>query len=688
MPNFNHSFWKKMPVLRLLIPFFLGIIQQHDCSVPVSGLLGLLIISTSATVFYTVPLLPFSRRYRFTIINGLSIFALLAVLGSLSVWRHDVRNHPLWIGNLCKEADAFVIKLHEKPVERTNSFKAEASLRVILQKGRQIRTECRILAYFPKDPKTLLLSAGDEITTTAALQPVLASANPGGLDYQQYLLRQGITHQLFLRNDYVLTGHHTEALTQLISAIRQYVLSILSQAFPDEKQRGLAEALLIGYKNDLDKDLIQSYTNTGVVHIIAISGLHLGLIYWLLVKMLQPLTTIKRLRWFSALVIVIGLWLFTLLAGAEPSVLRSAIMFTCIVAGNTLSRRPNSYNSLALSAFILLCINPYWLWDVGFQLSYAAIIGIMVFSRPIYHLLHFSNKAIDTVWQMCAVTLSAQLLTLPVCIYHFHQFPNYFLLSNLIAVPLSSIILLLEISLCAISFIPSVFYLTAKLAAFLISLMNGHIERIEQLPFSVWNGLQIGLIQAILLSLFIILILSCLIQSEKRRILCYSSLLVLSAFLIIRCISFIHAGSQQKIIVHRGIVDFVYSRVYVSFSTAVNVNPYSVTLTRNYFRLRGGGHGLALQSGNAVSFLSRRVLHLSGSHSYWPTPNKIAVDLVILSNDPDLEPDKLSQAVNFRQVVADVTVPAWKSRNWQQYCDSAGISFHDMRTKGAFVMNL
>src|SRR5262249_36907228 len=149
-----------------------------------------------------------------------------------------------------------------------------------------------------------------------------------------------------------------------------------------------------------------------------------------------------------------GLWLFSLLAGAQASVLRSAVMFTCIVLGKNFSRSSSIYNTLAVSAFILLCYDPFWLWDVGFQLSYAAVLSIVIFVKPIYNWFYIRNKILDFIWKLNAVSIAAQLLTTPLSLYHFHQFPNYFLLSNFAVVPLSSIVVLGEIFLCSTLFFP------------------------------------------------------------------------------------------------------------------------------------------------------------------------------------------------------------------------------------------
>jgi len=677
-----------MPVIRLLIPFLTGIAQQYYWPVPVNVLQGLALTCAGSVTFYSLPLFSFFHRYKSGFINGLSVFILFAALGALSVWRQDARNHLLWPGNLYKESDGLIIKLREKPVERTNTLKSEATLVALIRDERLMPIRGEILAYFNKDSASRRLAAGDEIITTAALTPIPENANPGGFSFRQYAFFQGITHQAFVRSNFIVTGNDRPLLQKLIGHIRESVLSVLQKAFTDKRERGLAEALMIGYKNELDKSLVQSYTNTGVVHIIAISGLHLGLIYWLLVKLLRPLSNHRKLKWAVPLLLITGLWIFTLLAGAQPSVLRSAIMFSCIVVGNSLSRKSSIYNSLALSAFILLCYNPYWLWDAGFQLSYTAIIGIATFMKPIYGLIRFKNKLVDMIWQMNAVTISAQLLTLPVCIYHFHQFPNYFLLSNFIAVPVSSLILLTELLLCVVSFMPILFHLSTKLCSLLISFMNTSIEQIEQLPFAVWDGLQISFAQAVLLMLFIVLSLTCLIYKERIRPLGYGSLTAFVAFMTLRCLSFAEALQQEKIIVYQETIDFVTGRNYVSLNTKAVSNDLNTRATRILFRLKHSAADMLTRSGNLFSFSSKKIVIAGAGTGYFSTSEKPSVDLLILTQNSFAGPARFTQTMNIRQVVADATVPSWKSRDWQQLCDSIGIPFHDVRSKGAFVMNL
>ena len=174
-----------------------------------------------------------------------------------------------------------------------------------------------------------------------------------------------------------MDGRQTNWSDNFRFSLHKKVLHALTTYIPGEKEAGMEEALLVGYKDFLEKDLVQSYSNTGVVHVIAISGMHLGLIYWLQNLLFITFKGRKKLSWVKAVCIISGLWLFALLAGGGPSMLRSAVMFTCIIIGDNLSMKAFIYNSLAAYTFILLCFNPGWLWDISFQLSYIAVLSIL-----------------------------------------------------------------------------------------------------------------------------------------------------------------------------------------------------------------------------------------------------------------------------------------------------------------------
>ena len=679
-----------------------GIVVQWHFQINITSWWIILLIAFILVISFSF--LPFFNRYRFAFLTGLFVSLLFFSAGAMLAWQKDIRNNNDWLGNFYKDQDILVVTLDEPPVEKTKSVKANATVSYLLRNERIIPVKGKVILYFKKElsagqaDSSLQLIYGSQILFKKALQEIKNSGNPGGFDYKRYSLFQGITHQVYLKpEDFkVLEGKKENQFRKFIYTSRERVLNILRKNIPGDRELGLAEALLIGYKDDLEQSLVQSYTNTGVVHIIAISGLHLGLIYWLLALLLKPLQKRRKIRWLRPVLIITGLWLFSLLAGAQPSILRSALMFTCIVLGESLSKKTSIYNTMAVSAFILLCINPYWLWDVGFQLSYTAVLSIIIFMKPIYNWFYIKNKLLDFLWKLNAVTLAAQILTVPLSIYHFHQFPNLFIFTNFLAVPLSSAILLGEIFLCVISFIPAIGLLVGQLLSWLIWVMNTYIERIEVIPFSLWDGLQISILQAVLLILFAAGISYWLMEKSTKGL--KYGLIALLSFAVLRSYSFIQTNRQQKIIVYnvpqKRAIDFVNGRNYFfvgdsDLLTNDFARNFHLKPSRVLYRVKSAA---ALDNfsvyKNYLTCFNKNILLLDKTVSFLPQDIKPIIDLLVISKNPKIYMQELAGSLNIKQVVFDGSVPAWKTNYWKKDCDSLLIPWHDVTSKGAFVMNL
>jgi competence protein ComEC len=686
---------KQNPFIRLLLPLVAGILIQEY--LPLTKNCWWLILGSALVCSAGFSFTGLFNRYRNNYLQGIFLSSILFAMGGMLTWHQDIRNDARWLGLYYQDTDQLVVTLLEPPVEKPKTVKATAAVQYLIRNDQLIPVTGKIILYLKKD-SSLQAGYGTRLIINKPLQIIKSTGNPGGFDYNRYARFHGITHQVYLTaSDFAIPeGRNQNRFRQFLFTSGAAVLSVLQKNIPAEKERGLAEAMLIGYKNDLEQSLVQSYTNTGVVHIIAISGLHLGIIYWLLNLLLLPLQKRKKIRWLRPVIIIAFLWLFSLLAGAQPSVLRSALMFTCIVLGESLSRKTSVFNTLAGSAFILLCINPYWLWDVGFQLSYTAVLSIVIFMRPVYNLIYCKNKLLDTIWKMNAVTIAAQLLTIPLSIYHFHQFPNYFLLTNFIAVPLSGIILLGEILLCVTAFLPPIAILTGKALTLLIRLMNTWIERIESLPFSLWDGLQVTVVQTILLYLLIAAAAYWLMQQSIFGL--KAALLALLGFTTIRSASFIQTGKQQLIVVYnvpkKSAVDIIRGNTYLfsgdsMLRTDELVHKFHLRPARILFRTHETGslpgwktEGHFLQAGNKKIIVLNKALVIPADNNLPP------VDLLILSGNPKIYLKQLAATLRIRQVVFDSSVPAWKSRYWKKDCDSLHIPWHDVSMKGAFVMNL
>jgi competence protein ComEC len=265
--------WKKAPFIRFLIPLITGIILQWNFQWQSKIFWG---VFTFSIILLSISFLLTSyRRYKLAVINGASIFILFLSLGGLLVWYTDIRHNSSAYGNHYKDGDEVVAILQEPIVEKANSYRALATVGAIGRNSEFIATRGDVIIYFQKDADVSSLDYGSEIIFSAPLQEVKNAGNPGGFDYKRYCLFQGITHQAFLKKDgFIVLDEKKQSLpARILFPIRKKVLSVLRTNIPGEQEPGLAEALLIGYKDDLDKNLVQSYTNTGVVHIIAISGL-------------------------------------------------------------------------------------------------------------------------------------------------------------------------------------------------------------------------------------------------------------------------------------------------------------------------------------------------------------------------------------------------------------------------------
>lgn len=683
-----HLYTRRLPMLRLLLPFMLGIGCQWYWPLSVSflGTLALLLL----LLLVMVSRLPVARRFAHKSLTGLLLHALLYTAGALLIWKHDVRNNKAWIGHHYQPGQVLQLTLQEPLVEKPNSFKALAHIKNVYTKGNQLPAKGQVILYFKKDGLSRTLTYGSQLLTSQVLQPVQNTGNPGSFDFQQYSLRQGTTHQVYLTAaDYkVLTPKDETAFTKALYTSRDAIINLLRQYIPGDKEAGLAEALLIGFKDDLDKNLVQSYTNTGVVHVIAISGLHLGIIYGLLLFLTRPLKR-RSLLGLRFMLIVAGLWLFSLLAGAQPSVLRSAVMFTCIAFSTVIDRKGSIYNTLALSAFVLLCINPYWLWDVGFQLSYLAVLSILLFFKPIYNWCYFSNKIIDNVWKLTAVSLAAQILTLPISIYHFHQFPVLFLLSNLVAVPLSSLVLIGEIFLCGLTFLPAVAQPLGKFLSYLIQWLNQYVERLDAVSFAVWNNLSITPLQTALLYVSLTGLTLWLFTKQTRAVwLALSSVLV---FLSLRSLSFVQAGNQQHLIVYNvpkhQAIDIIQGRSTsfigdTSLLQQASLYRFHLQPSRILHRIEQEN----VRTQKAFTLGHKQCLIIDTSVSFHPRPTKPVIDLLILSKNPKLYLEQMAQAFTIRQIIVDGSVPRWKADLWKRSAVALHIPFYDVQEKGAFVM--
>lgn len=656
------------------------------------------IIAIAAIGLFIFSKLSSFKKFVYGWVRGCFILLLFVSAGIVITWLQNIQHNSNWYGKFYQPDDFVIATIQEPLVQKTNSYKALAEVSFVVKNEKLINTKGNILIYFKNDAVTTQLKYGKQIFFRKSIQAINNNGNPAALDYKRYCLFQNITGQIFLsKKDFkMLEVDNVNKIHQLLFAIRDWALNVLKINIQSSKALGIAEALLLGYRNDLDKDLVQAYSNTGVVHIIAISGLHIGVIYGALLSFFSLFKSKKIRKWVEPLIVLLVIWLFTLIAGAAPSVLRASVMFSFLLIGRTMNKRGNMYNTLAASAFVLLLINPFYLWDVGFQLSYSAVFSIVLCNKSISNQLYFKNKMIRSIWQLCAISLSAQVFTLPIVIYHFHQLPILFLLSNLFAVPLSGIILFEELLLFCFSWWHLLASFIGWVTEWCIKLMNDFIEHIDKLPFSTWDGLHFSLIQLIILTIATCFVCAWIFNRRTNYLL--KALFCFCIFFVFRDVVFIRHQQQKKLIVYHvpklSAIDFIAGRtVKFAGDTTVVTN----TLLRNFnikpSRIK---HRVYNRENILLPCIENRVLNihsknilLLGNCSKLNFPDKkIPLHVLILTKNTVLTPLEISKIFNCGYIVADGSVPVWKSQQWKKQFEQLHLRFFSTAQDGAFTLKL
>lgn len=338
--------------------------------------------------------------------------------------------------------------------EKPNSFENLLEVKSVLFGGKWTAGQGKVLIYHQNDKP---LQPGQVLLVEKVPQQIAAPRNPHEFDYKQYLSKHGIYYRQFLGKDFLVIDTASKTgIDYFMLHLRNDLGEMLKSKIPDENSSQIALALLLGQKKQLDPNIREAYMQAGVMHILAVSGLHVGIIYALFVLILKPLNLRKEKARIYLFFVILIIWLYAFLTGFSPSVVRAATMFSLITLGQMRERPPSIYNVLAFSAILMVTFNPDVIYEVGFQLSYLAVLGIVMIQPLIINLWLPPHKVYEYIWQLSSVSIAAQLVTFPLSIFYFHLFPTYFLLGNLLILPLVFIIMQVGVPLMIFGWIPVV----------------------------------------------------------------------------------------------------------------------------------------------------------------------------------------------------------------------------------------
>jgi competence protein ComEC len=513
---------QKFPFIRILGGVVCGILVEENFSP--NKWVWLVIACLGLIILIAHQKLNDARKWQYRFAPGLSMIMMLICLGGFVTLLAKKKNEPT---SLSGSADYLFYEITDGPSKTKTGSRYSA--RIYDMENPTLFNNSHVFIYINKD--TLgTFELGDMLLGSNQLSIIKPSKDALAFDFYTYAKRKQIQYTLHCEKWQLVKIYRSRSsLSTITFRLRSFFLEALRKNIADKRLCGLAEAMLTGYREDLDRDILRAYTDTGVVHIIAISGLHLGLIFWLADLLLRKLVSKRFLPVAGLLIILPMLWIFALMTGSSASIMRSVIMFSISICGNALGKKSSSMNALLFSATLLLLTDPFIIYDIGFQLSYAAVGSILIFERPLRSLVYLKNKIAVYCWSMVSITLAAQVLTTPFVIYHFHRFPVLFLFSNLVAVPLSSIILVLEIVLCCAESIHIGAPATGRIIAYLMSGMNDYVSLMHRIPFNLITGIYVKLSILLLTIVSAGLLLQYLIKPGKTSLRVFVILMLITS---------------------------------------------------------------------------------------------------------------------------------------------------------------
>ncbi|RFS24084.1 ComEC family competence protein [Chitinophaga silvatica] len=670
--------WKRQPFLRIITPMVVGVIVGKAYSANIFFVYTLFFICILLLLYLQI--LPIFRAQFSSWLTGLLVYFLMFSNGYWITYKVDLRHSSSYFGHFLSPTSLCLVEISSFE-EKKNTFRGLATIKAVFAPPEWKFTIGKIILYWPK---TMNLQTGSRFITNLQPQLIKYSGNPGSFNYQEFAANQQLFYQASLYKSKIIALKSQSSYNWLNNAT-EYCVQQFRKYMGEGPEAGMAEALLIGYKQDLDKQVVSDYSTTGIVHIIAISGMHLALLYSSLLAILKVLPKRKLFMLLQAAIILSVLWAFALLTGASASVLRAVVMATMLVIGKfVIKQYSNSFNAFIASAFLLLSYDPYLLSDLGFQLSYLAVAGILIVYQPLYQSIKIKNKWIDLIWQSVAISLAAQLFTTPLSLFCFHQFPNYFLIANLITIPLSTIAIYGEIILLLTASFPLIPYWVGKGLWFLIHLMNVFVAWLAKLPGASVYNIHCNFIQAWLLYLLIAFLLLWRLKQWRPGL--YWMLLCSWLIFLVKAYNIYYTRKQRILIVYnlpkQTAVDCIYGDMVNGFSDS---DSSVLQATRSYYHATSGRSATIYR--RHLSFCNKTIviidtLPIACSKHRWKA------DYLIVTNNTKASLYQLNRLYDFQTLIITAFNKRYMVEQWKKDCLHSNQTYYDMNEKGAFILNI
>lgn len=653
-----------------------------------------LIVSLTGLYFLIVL---YYRNLRRIVNPGWIALPLIFILGYINVVKQAESRDPDHLLNHKEKISAYLAVITRFPEQKARSWKLEGRVTSV-HSGKWTARSAKVVFYFSKKDFPEPFRYGDVLLIQGQPQEPSAPSNPGEFDFRDYLRLRNIYHQHFIREGGAIKIDHAppSRFMHLAYKGRHWAEQTLNAYVDGPRQRAIASALVLGVTDGLDDELLNAYSATGSMHILAVSGLHISILYFIFLWLLSPLKRLPKGRWMIAFISLIALWLYAFVTGLPPSVLRAVGMFSFLAIARPWAKSTNIYNTLAVSAFFLLMFDPFLVRSVGFQLSYLAVFGIVYIYPRILRLWEPDHWLTIEVWKLSAVSIAAQIATFPLGLLYFHQFPNYFLISNLVVVPVSFFVLITGLILLALSFLPALAVLLGFCLKWTISFLNGFVFTLEGLPFSVIGDVYITSWQCVLLLAFILAVL-CLFEYRKFSYVVIAFFLM-TVFGSLQWIHFFREVGVKKLAVYNipghSAIDLIdHGRSSLIADTALLAHSQKLRFHVLPHRQISGvvceSTGFASHSfpgGQLILWHGKKILKLTDP--FFELPGLIEVDWLIIGNNSLPDIGKIQDRITFRKILLDSSNSFFFASRFLEVAKLYKLEVHSVLHQGAFILKI
>ena len=659
----NHK--GEIPFVILLIPFLLGITLGLNFARFAEIPLLLILLLALSTIFISLNIAYKKFNvYKARWLGGILINLILFVFGWISIANYSELNRPNHFSKF--QSQLAIIRINNEPILKNGLIRFTATVEQTINKGNKTAT-CGTLLITLKDSLAQNLAYGDEVLIPANYTLVDPPFNPAEFNYKQYLANKNIYYQSFLYgHKYVVLAHDAgNPIVAYALRLRKQLIEKLKVSMHNTDAIAVASTMLLGYRADLSSDVLQAYSSTGTVYVLTVSGSQVAIIYFLLTYALSFLSRHKYGKVLRATIIIGVLWYYALLTGFSPAVCRAVLVVSMIIIGKTYNRYINTLNILAFSAFVLLLYNPYLITEVGFQLAFLAVGGLVVLRPIVYDWFKFKNKLADKLWAICSVSIAAQIITFPLSAFYFHQFPVYFLVSNVLVIIPAAIIMYTGILYLLLPQIAFVSHYLGWILEKTILLMNRGLSDIEQFPLSTINKIWLNTAEYILLYAIIISLFYFLYDRKVwllRLSLCCLLLLSISfsykktTSANTHSIAFLNMRSHTGIVMRSGNQAIVLSDLSdTNKNYRYSIQPYldscKLTDVTIYNPKQNVNSNYVLKRSNLIQFFDKRILLFDKSISNCAFNNKLTADYIYITGNPYTNFSNINKNYTYQQLL-------------------------------------